>query len=135
MEDPLTIPHLTTNMVTMVPPVITSRQMITQLKNKIKNLRKVQVSESGFDGLVKSTCLNDTELFNVAVNYSIVKHNEFKSMNESKVVSTENLEHYPMIEDHSMSQDFHLMQTEHLEEMRKERAVFIEKDNRYYTEM
>ena len=46
---------------------------------KVKQIDKSKVAQ--FNSIVNELCLNDTEIFNVSVNYSIIKHNEFKSYN------------------------------------------------------
>lgn len=43
-----------------------------------------------FVSIVNEQCLNDSEIFNVAVNYSIIKHNEFKSYNIKENQETRN---------------------------------------------
>ena len=56
--------------------------------------------------MIAQHCLTDSEIFNLSVNYSILKSNEMKSLNENGDVSTENLEFHPHIDDLMMSQDF-----------------------------
>ena len=67
---------------------------------------------------MRKYCLNDSEILNLSINMSIIKHNEFKSSSRqtgakahnllSDDVACENLE-FAMVEDPLKSQDFQLM--------------------------
>jgi hypothetical protein len=56
-----------------------------------------------FDSMIEQHCLADSEILNVAINYSIVKSNEMKSLNEHNDVGTENLTINPIIDNLMMS--------------------------------
>ena len=64
---------------------------------------------------LKKYCLNDSELLNLSINMSIIKHNEFKSVSKTMGpknqafpygdIATENLQ-FGMVEDPMRSQDY-----------------------------
>ena len=71
-----------------------SSQVVDELPRK--NPRKMAVEDElahdsvdfqKVDQMMRKYALTDTEIFNVGVNFSIVKHNEFKSMNVKRPLS------------------------------------------------
>ena len=88
---------------------------------------------------MKKYCLNDSELMNLSINMSIIKHNEFKSasrttgpkMPRDGDIAVENLE-FAMVEDPMKSQDYQLA----LNKVdRQRRIIFLEQSNEYINDM
>lgn len=90
---------------------------------------------------MKKYCLNDSELLNLSINMSIIKHNEFKSVSKTVGpknqavrtgdVATENLE-FAMVEDPTKSQDYQMAISK---VHRGKRSIFMEADNEYVYDM
>lgn len=113
----------------------------------VKNLEKFSKQEQPqttaqikqIEQYIKKYCLNDTELMNLSINMSIIKHNEFKSASRtagpkqprSGDIAVENLE-FAMVDDPMKSQDYQ-MAINKVE--RKKRAIFMEGTNEYVHDM
>lgn len=45
-----------------------------------RNKKSVPLNFDSYEDAVNGMCLDDNEIFNVSVNFSIIRHNEWKSM-------------------------------------------------------
>ena len=82
---------------------------MTKAKAAVENQTKKAVDMKHVENIIRQYGMSDTHIQKLATNFSIIKHNEFKSISrDEKDIGVENLV-FENVTDLERSQDFHLL--------------------------